>query len=72
MQTEIDNHEPRIVTICENGNKLIDENHEDSAKFKRLISELQCVWMELKNAIQYRRIKLEESEKAQQVLCLFV
>lgn len=67
LQTEIDNHEPRIVYVCENGNKLVSENHEDSPKFKRLNSELQCIWMELKNAIQFRRIKLDESEKAQQV-----
>lgn len=66
LQTEIDNHEPRILYVCENGNKLINENHEDAVKFKRLISELQCLWMELKNAIQFRRIKLDESEKAQQ------
>lgn len=67
LQTEIDNHEPRIVYVCDNGNKLIDEDHEDAIKFRRLIGELQCLWMELKNAIQFRRIKLDESEKAQQV-----
>lgn len=57
--------------VCENGNKLINENHEDAAKFKCLISELQCMWLELKSALQFRRIKLDESEKAQQVFFVF-
>ncbi|XP_071041629.1 spectrin beta chain [Parasteatoda tepidariorum] len=68
LQTEIDNHEHRIVYVCENGNKLIREGHEDGAKFKQLIAELQCLWLELKSAVQYRRLKLDESEKAQQYL----
>lgn len=66
LQTEIDNHEPRIISICEAGRKLIDESHEDSEKFQRLIEELQALWQELKSAMQYRRHKLDESEKAQQ------
>jgi spectrin beta len=66
LRTEIDNHEPRILNICENGRKLIDEGHEDSPEFQRLINELMQMWDELKNKMDYRKTKLLESERAQQ------
>ncbi|KAJ8973428.1 hypothetical protein NQ317_016711 [Molorchus minor] len=52
LQTEVDNHEPRINTVCNNGQKLIDEGHEDAAEFSGLISELHKAWQELKDAIE--------------------
>lgn len=66
LRTEIENHEPRIMNICENGQKLISEGHEDSEEFQRLIDELLERWGDLKKAIDSRRDKLEESERAQQ------
>ncbi|XP_055703671.1 spectrin beta chain isoform X3 [Phlebotomus papatasi] len=66
LATEIDNHEPRIHTICNNGQKLIDEGHEDSDEFKDLIRQLTEKWQELKDAIEARRKQLDNSEKIQQ------
>ncbi|KAH8380943.1 spectrin beta chain isoform X1 [Drosophila serrata] len=66
LATEIDNHEPRINAICNNGRKLIDEGHEDAKKFEALISDLTQKWQELKDAIENRRKHLLESEKVQQ------
>lgn len=66
LRTEIDNHEPRIFNICENGRKLIGEGHEDSSEFDRLIKELVELWNELKNTMDIRKNKLLESERAQQ------
>ena len=66
LRTEIDNHEPRIRNICENGRKLINEGHEDSSEFQRLIDELLAMWEELKKNMDYRKSKLLESERAQQ------
>lgn len=66
LRTEIDNHEPRIFNICENGRKLIGEGHEDSPEFDRLIKELIELWNELKNTMDVRKNKLLESERAQQ------
>lgn len=66
LATEIDNHEPRISTICNNGQKLIDEGHEDSGDYADLIRELRQRWQELKDAIDNRRNNLEQSEKVQQ------
>lgn len=66
LTTEIDNHEPRINTICNNGQKLIDEGHEDADKFAELIAELSEKWQELKNEVDNRLHELEQSEKVQQ------
>lgn len=66
LATEIDNHEPRIMLISNNGRKLIDEGHEDANKFENLIRDLTQKWQELKDAIDNRRKHLIESEKVQQ------
>jgi len=68
LQTEIENHEPRVYTIMENGAKLIDESHAKSEDFKRLNQELKKNWDELKEAVQQRKDKLLQSERAQQYL----
>ncbi|XP_076360233.1 spectrin beta chain-like isoform X3 [Tachypleus tridentatus] len=66
LRTEIDNHEPRILNVCGNGQKLIEEGHEDSEEFERLIEELLDLWKQLIDAMDIRKTKLEESEKAHQ------
>jgi spectrin beta len=68
LKTEIENHEPRIITICNNGRKLIDEGHEDADEFERLNEELMAKWNELKEALEERKRRLEKSERAQQYL----
>ncbi|CAB3255875.1 unnamed protein product [Arctia plantaginis] len=68
LKTETDNHEPRILTVISNGQKLIDEEHEASPEFKQLIDELTARWRELKDAIEERKNKLSQWEKAQQYL----
>ncbi|XP_011882724.1 PREDICTED: spectrin beta chain isoform X2 [Vollenhovia emeryi] len=66
LRTEIENHEPRINLVCNNGQKLIDERHEDSPEFQKLISELTEKWRELKDAVDDRNKHLLQNEKAQQ------
>lgn len=66
LGTEIDNHEPRINLICNNGQKLIQEGHQDSDEFMRLIDELQDAWKNLKGAVDDRNANLLRNEKAQQ------
>ncbi|XP_050344038.1 spectrin beta chain isoform X6 [Nymphalis io] len=68
LKTETDNHEPRILTVISNGQKLIDEGHEDAPEFKNLIEELTARWRELKDAIDQRKDNLAQWEKAQQYL----
>ncbi|ERL88887.1 hypothetical protein D910_06269 [Dendroctonus ponderosae] len=53
QQTEVENHEPRVNTVCNNGQN-------------RLINELHKAWQELKEAIYNRRANLLRNERAQQ------
>jgi len=66
LRNEIDNHEPRIMTICQTGNRLIEEGHEDAPEFKRLIEQLLSDWDNLKREVDNRRVRLLENEKVQQ------
>lgn len=66
LATEVDNHEQRINTVCNNGQKLIDENHEDAPRFADLIKELTHKWQELQDAVDDRRKHLDQSERVQQ------
>ncbi|EEC14090.1 spectrin beta chain, putative [Ixodes scapularis] len=66
LRNEVDNHEPRIVSICENGRKLVAEGHEDAAEFDRLVKELEDLWAKLRDALDARRRDLLVSEKAHQ------
>jgi len=67
LANEIDNHEPRIQTVCNNGQKLIDEGHEDSELFTDLIHDLKQRWQELKEKVNHRYKMLLQSENAKQV-----
>lgn len=74
LSTETDNHEPRIHTVCNNGQKLIDEGHEDAELFTDLIHDLKQRWSQLKDAVNHRYKMLLQSENAKQVLfeCFFL
>eukprot|EP00095_Tigriopus_kingsejongensis_P000631 maker-scaffold275_size226830-snap-gene-1.25 protein:Tk00631 transcript:maker-scaffold275_size226830-snap-gene-1.25-mRNA-1 annotation:"spectrin beta chain" len=66
LKGEIDNHEPRILGVCEVGRKLIASDHPDSEKFQKDIDELLENLHNLKEQLEARRQKLLVSEKAQQ------
>jgi len=68
LSTEIDNHEPRINLVCDSGRKLTEKGHQDSDEFRNSLEDLLDNWSKLKEAIEFRRTKLETSEKAQQYL----
>lgn len=70
LGNEIDNHEHRINLVCSNGQKLIDEGHEDASQFTDLIHDLTQRWQQLKQAVEHRKKMLHQSEKAQQVCFL--
>ncbi|XP_067680907.1 spectrin beta chain-like isoform X4 [Haliotis asinina] len=66
LQVEIDNHEPRHQSIVGCGQELIDEEHPQSEEFKVLIDDLKRRWQELKDAVEFRKDRLNLSEVAQQ------
>ncbi|KAK3578499.1 hypothetical protein CHS0354_007749 [Potamilus streckersoni] len=66
LETEIDNHEPRIIGLVQVGQELIDEGHPQSEEFSVLIMDLQQRWQELKDAVGTRKDRLHLSDTAQQ------
>lgn len=70
LQTEIENHEPRIKTVVDVGQELIDEGHPQSEEFKALIEDLLNHWQDLKDAVVKRNERIHLSDIAQQV-CSF-
>ena len=68
LQTEIENHQPRISTLVETGEDLISEDHPQSEEFKGLMLDLLDRWQNLKDAVEKRKERLVLSDTAQQVL----
>ncbi|XP_052105505.1 spectrin beta chain-like isoform X8 [Mytilus californianus] len=66
LQTEIENHEPRIKTVVDVGQELIDEGHPQSEEFKALIEDLLNHWQDLKDAVVKRNDRIHLSDIAQQ------
>lgn len=66
LKNEIENHEPQIMSIVQNGQRLIDEGHEDAPQYKALNDQLLSDWDDLKKEVDNRREKLLEAEKIQQ------
>ncbi|KAK7507079.1 hypothetical protein BaRGS_00001930 [Batillaria attramentaria] len=66
LQVEIENHEPRIMSVVQVGQELIDEGHPQSEEFRALIEDLLRRWQELKDAVEARNQRLQLSEIAQQ------
>merc|ERR1719192_3328570 len=66
LKGEIENHEPRINTVCDNGQGLIDGGHGESDEFSRQINDLMETLNLLKENLEARNAKLLMSEKVQQ------
>ena len=67
LQTEIENHEPRILSVVDVGQELIDEGHPQSEEFQALIEDLLNHWRDLKDAVAKRHDRIHLSDIAQQV-----
>jgi spectrin beta len=57
-----------VNRVAANGQQLIDEGHENADQFRQLIDELRGKWDDLHGAIEARKQRLAESEKAHQYL----
>uniref|UniRef100_A0A913HUS6 Spectrin beta chain n=1 Tax=Strongyloides stercoralis TaxID=6248 RepID=A0A913HUS6_STRER len=68
LRNEIDNHEPWINEISKNGQALIESGYGNPDDFKEKINELSNEWNKLKKAIDLRKEKLTDSERAHQYL----
>merc|ERR1719430_1866368 len=68
MQAEIANHEPRISSVMETGQKMIDEGHPEADKFDRDQGLLTEKWERLSEMLEARKQKLLINERVQQFL----
>merc|ERR1712012_596010 len=68
LQAEIANHEPRISSVMETGQKMIDEGHPEAEKFDRDLSLLTEKWDRLSEMLEARKQKLLVNERVQQFL----
>ncbi len=65
---KVDNHDQRIQQVCHDGEEMIGENHPKSEEFQDLIANLLSEWANLKQAIEARRVRLDQSQQIQQYL----
>merc|ERR1712088_12233 len=68
LQAEIANHEPRISSVMETGQKMIDEGHPEADKFDRDLGLLTEKWERLSEMLEARKQKLLINERVQQFL----
>ncbi|CAL8080889.1 unnamed protein product [Calicophoron daubneyi] len=68
LANEVENHRPRVEAVCNEGEKMIQEGHPRSDRFREAIDELWALWEELEKAIADRQQKLLDNETAQQYL----
>ncbi len=66
LQVEIMGHEPRITTVCESGQEMINEGHFASEDIQQKITLLNDRWGNLKDKANQRKSDLEDSMQAQQ------
>jgi spectrin beta len=68
LQKEVDNHDQRIQQVCQDGEHMIEENNPRSEEFQHSIANLLSQWSNLKQAIDQRRHRLDDSQRVQQYL----
>eukprot|EP00106_Octopus_bimaculoides_P014006 XP_014781448.1 PREDICTED: spectrin beta chain-like [Octopus bimaculoides] len=66
LQTEIENHEPRIDSVIAVGQELVNEQHPQADEFQQHIDDLSSKWKTLKDAVDARKARLQLSDIAQQ------
>ena len=70
MQAEIANHEPRVNTVFENGQKLILEGHPEKDKYERILNNLTKKWARVQDLLEARKQKLLMKESNNSCLML--
>ncbi|XP_078674534.1 spectrin beta chain, non-erythrocytic 1-like isoform X33 [Branchiostoma floridae x Branchiostoma belcheri] len=66
LRAEIDGHQPRIDEICERGQAMVSRSHPSSDAIEHQIEDMQNQWAVLIDEVDARKLRLEDSEKAQQ------
>ncbi|CAH1264127.1 SPTBN1 [Branchiostoma lanceolatum] len=66
LRAEIDGHQPRIDEICDRGQAMVSRSHPSSDAIEHQIEDMQNQWAVLIDEVDARKLRLEDSEKAQQ------
>uniref|UniRef100_A0A0K2TMK4 Spectrin alpha chain n=1 Tax=Lepeophtheirus salmonis TaxID=72036 RepID=A0A0K2TMK4_LEPSM len=66
MQAEINNHEPRIDTVSQTAQRMVEEGHFASDEIKTRLGLLHDHWNQLKDKAAQRKQDLEDSLQAHQ------
>ena len=61
MQAEINHHEPKMDTVYQSAQNMVDEGHFAADEIKNRINHLKEHWSQLKNKSEQRRQDLEDS-----------
>ena len=65
-QAEITSHEPRIMSVCSDGEGMISLGHYGATEISNKISQLKNRWQGLKDRTHTRQQLLDEALQAQQ------
>lgn len=66
MSKEVENHDQRIQQVCADGEQMIREGNERAEEFQQEIAGLLRKWQGLREAIDQRRVRLDDSQRVQQ------
>nr|CAD7266031.1 unnamed protein product [Timema shepardi] len=64
--SEINNHENRMVAVCQSGQQMLDDGHFASDEIKQRVGALTDHWTQLKEKALQRKQDLEDSLQAHQ------
>jgi spectrin beta len=67
LRSDLDGHYPHFDDVINMGRQLVEEGHPQSEKFQADIDDLLQKWDDLTLAAENRKVRLEQSEVAQQV-----
>ncbi|XP_028314612.1 spectrin beta chain, non-erythrocytic 1-like isoform X2 [Gouania willdenowi] len=66
LQKEIKGHQPRVDDILERSRTILQKTSSEDDALRRRLSDLQRLWSRLMEEVELRRLRLEESQRAQQ------
>ena len=65
FEAELTAHQPRIETLCSNGQQLVDENHYAREKIDERIKTIMLQWDRLVDATDRKGSRLKEANEGQ-------
>ena len=71
METEINSHEPQLMSVVSVGQDLIDEQQFGAEKVQGRLQEIMGLWQNLKDLTDYRKKRLAEAVDYHQVGFIF-